>query len=344
MAIRNKGNKYQVDVTVKGVRAPRVSCDTLGEAKREEARFKAHMLAGGDPAELASDAPFGATAEITLAQVVDATIAGQWRGTKGEENATRNAHSWCEALGYDFPVHKLGAAEFSDVVDAWAASGLAAGTINRKIAALSVMLNIAEGRGWIEKKIKMMRKKEYEGRLRWFSDEEVESLIDHAADDAQMWNLIILAVETGLRQGELLGLTKRDIDLKHGLITLGRTKGNKRRSVPLTNYAKDAAQRLCMVNSLLDHDPIFEDRLTSRNISRWMATWKVKRGLPQNDEACFHTLRHTTCSRMVQAGVPIIVVQNWMGHATIQTTMKYAHLAPDSLEVALTALNKRNTI
>ena len=338
MAIRPKGNKFQVDVTVKGVRAPRVSCDTLAEAQKEEARFKAHLLAGGDPAELVSDAPSGSSLVVTLAQVVDATVSAQWRGTKGEENATRNAHSWCEELGYDFPVNKLGPQEVADVVDAWAAKGLAAGTINRKIAALSVMLNIAESRGWIEKKFKMQRKKEYEGRLRYYSDAEVDSLIDHAEGDVQMRNLIILAVETGMRQGELLGLTKRDFNFKKKLIELGETKGNKRRSVPLTEAAYRAAHSMCL-NGLFDHERIFEDRLNARNISRWLATWKTKMGLPKDDEACFHTLRHTTCSRLVQAGVPIVVVQKWMGHARIETTMKYAHLAPDSLDVALHALN-----
>lgn len=340
MAIRNKGTKFQVDVTVKGVRAPRVSCDTLAEAQKEEARFKAHLMAGGDPAALAPDAPMGSTSAITLAHTVDAAIAAQWRGTKGEENATRNAHSWCEALGYDFPITKLGSAEITDVVDGWAAKGLAAGTINRKIAALSVMLNVAMDREWIEKKPKLKRKKEYEGRLRWFSDAEVDSLIAHTGGDTQMRALIILAVETGMRQSELLGLTKRDIDLKQGLILLGETKGNKRRSVPLTDLAKEWCRVLCL-NALFDHERVFEDRLTCRNISRWMATWKTAQGLPKDDEACFHTLRHTCCSRLVQAGVPIIVVQKWMGHATIQTTMKYAHLAPDSLDVALRALNER---
>lgn len=340
MAIRQKGNKHQVDVTVKGVRAPRVSCDTLAEARAVEARFKAHLLAGGDPSDLASGASQSATSTITLSHLVDATVSAQWRGTKGEENATRNAHSWCEALGYDFPVHKLGPSEVADVVDGWAAKGAAAGTINRKIAALSVMLNIAEQREWIEKKFKLHRKKEYEGRLRYFTDAEVASLIDHAGSDWQMKALIILAVETGMRQGELLKLTKRDFNFNRGIIELGETKGNKRRSVPLTRYASGTSHTL--TSALADHDKVFEDRLTSRNISRWMVTWKTKLGLPADDEACFHTLRHTTCSRLVQAGVPIVVVQKWMGHATIQTTMKYAHLAPDSLDVALAALNERN--
>lgn len=226
------------------------------------------------------------------------------------------------------------------MVDGWAAKGLAAGTINRKIAALSVMLNVAEDRGWIDRKPKLNRKKEYEGRLRWFSDAEVVSMTNHAGNDTQMRGLITLAVETGMRQSELLGLTRRDIDLKHGLILLGETKGNKRRSVPMTDAARSWCRLLC--EGLADHEYLFADHLTCRNISRWMATWKSMQGLPKDDEACFHTLRHTCCSRLVQAGVPIVVVQKWMGHATIQTTMKYAHLAPDSLDVALRALNERN--
>lgn len=339
MAIRNKGTKWQVDVTYLGVRAPRISCDTAEEARKIEAHFRAHLMNGGDPAQLAPGAPSGAASTVTLSRLVDATIAAQWRGTKGEENATRNAHSWCEEMGYDYPVHKLRGEDIADVVDAWAERGLAAGTINRKIAALSVMLNIAEEREWITKKPKLTRKKEYEGRLRYFSDNEVESLIDHSEGDIPLRNLIILAVETGMRQGELLGLTKRDVDLDRGLILLGETKGNKRRSVLLTDRARRSAKSMLQGAHMRDHERLFEDRLTCRNISRWMATWKTKMGLPKDDEACFHTLRHTTCSRLVQRGVPIVVVQKWMGHATIQTTMKYAHLAPDSLNLALAALN-----
>ena len=149
--------------------------------------------------------------------------------------------------------------------------------------------------------------------------------------------LIILAVETGMRQGELLGMTPRDVNFRKGIIELGETKGNKRRSVPLTDAARAAC--IWLTKGKADHERIFDARLTTRNISRWWATWKSKMGLPQGDEACFHTLRHTTCSRLVQAGVPLIVVQKWMGHQRIETTMKYAHLAPDSLDVALTALN-----
>lgn len=89
------------------------------------------------------------------------------------------------------------------------------------------------------------------------------------------------------------------------------------------------------------HEKVFVERLTCRNIGRFMSMWKHKRGLPQGDEACFHTLRHTTASCLVQCGVPLAVIQKWVGHAVIEAIMKYAHLAPDSLDLALAALNRR---
>jgi len=54
-----------------------------------------------------------------------------------------------------------------------------------------------------------------------------------------------------------------------------------------------------------------------------------------------HSLRHTCASRLIQRGVPLAVVQKWMGHRAIQTTLRYAHLAPDNFKVALEALETR---
>jgi integrase len=339
MAIRNKGNKFQVDVSVKGVRAPRVSCDTLAEAQAVEAQFKAHLLAGGDPAELAQGKTPTGTKGPTLGDLLEATYKDHWQGRKAEASSLRNGTVWADELGYDFPVAELGPQHVREVCDRLAVKGNGPGTINRKLAALSKMLNVGQDQGWC-RRFKLPKKKEYTGRLRYFTDEEMDSLIEFSRSDPQMCKLITLAVETGMRQSELLGLTPRDIDLKHGLIVLQVTKGDKRRSVPLTDRAKGICKSL--VEGLMAHEKVFDSRLTCRNISRFMKLWKHKRGLPQDDEACFHTLRHTTASRLVQDGVPLAVIQNWMGHSVIETTMKYAHLAPDSLDLALAALNRRN--
>lgn len=338
MAIRNKGNKFQVDVTVKGTRAPRVSCDTLAEAEAVEARFKAHLLAGGDPTDLVQGAASEATKGPTLGELLDVTYRDHWRGRKAETSSLRNGTVWADELGYDFPLADLGPAQVREVCDKLAVKGNSAGTINRKLAALSKMLTVGQDEGWC-RRFKLPKKKEYTGRLRYFTDEEMRSLIDFADGDVQMRSLLILAVETGLRQGELLGLTPRDIDLKRGLITLHVTKGDTRRSVPLTARAKSVSKSL--TTGLMAHEQLFGEQMTCRNISRFMGRWKYHRGLPQGDEACFHTLRHTTASRLVQDGVPLAVIQKWMGHSVIETTMKYAHLAPDSLDLALAVLNKR---
>jgi integrase len=298
------------------------------------------MLAGETPDQLAPNTA-ASQQRTSLGAVLQATYKDRWQGIKSEVTAYRNGEAWCKALGDDFDVTTMGPAEVTAVVDGWVAEGNKPATVNRKLAALGVMLKVAVERGLIDRAFRLPKKKEYEGRLRYYSDAEVDGLIAFVSGHGYIRSLFILAVETGLRQSEMLGLTKRDVDLKRGLVLLGETKGNKRRSVPLTEAAK-AALKFPMDAAAHDHDRLFPTFLTPSHISRLIAGWKRSVGLPKDDEACFHTFRHTCCSRLVQAGVPLIVVQKWMGHSAIQTTMRYAHLAPDSLDVALVALNNRN--
>jgi integrase len=200
------------------------------------------------------------------------------------------------------------------------------------------LLGVAEERGPSEKKFKLSRKKVYVGRLRFYSDEEVTSLLAHSRRGLDTYHLLIVGVETGRRLGEILALTPRDLDWKHEMVHLGATKGNKRRSIPMTKAAHAALTK--QAKGKLSHERLFPERVNSRQISRVTAAWKAERGLPTDDEGCFHTFRHTTCSRLVQRGVPINVVMKFMGHTVIETTMRYAHLAPDSLALAKEALER----
>jgi integrase len=336
MAIRQKGTKWQVDVTVAGVRAPRVNCDTRQAALKIEAEFRSKLLAGVPPEQLVPQGTAKVTETDTIDAVLTATHRAKWMGTKGEVTALYNGGVWATELGAEFPIADVTAAVVADVVDGWIAAGAKPGTINRKLSALSVMLRVAEERGLIEKRPKLSWRKEYEGRLRYYTDEEVDSLLEHAAYDPPLRRLFVAGVETGLRLGELQAMQARDVDLDARRVDLGATKGNRRAAVRLTGAAAEALRY--MLIDKRDHDPVFPPHLNSRHISRVMAAWKRERGLPATDEACFHTFRHTTCSRLVQRGVPILVVKEFMRHANIETTMRYAHLAPDSLDLALAAL------
>jgi hypothetical protein len=143
MAIRQKGTKFQVDVTVAGVRTPRVSCDTKTEALRVEADFRAKLMAGVPPDMLVPSATNAATRKGTLGMAVEVAYKHQWQGRKAEASSLRSAEAWCLELDRDFPLDKLTSEVIGEVCDGWGASGNAAGTINRKLAALSVMLKLA---------------------------------------------------------------------------------------------------------------------------------------------------------------------------------------------------------
>ena len=338
MAIRPKGTGWQVDVTWRGIRAPRVSCDTKAEAERVEARFKSQLMAGEAPSlpDRAVAVPKKGGVS-TLAQLAHYTLTNRWRGTKSEVHAERNAGAWIDELGGDFPVAKLDLPTINEVCNRWAAAGKKAGTINRKLAALSVMLKVAVDHGELERAFKLPKKKEYTGRLRWFTEAEVKSMEEFFTDDPDFLDLMHVGLDTGFRFGELAKLTPRDFNPSTGKLSAWVTKGDKPRSVPLTPRARAIILRRRA--DVRDWELLFPERLNSRAISRLMSLWKSHAGLPADDEAVFHSFRHTCCSRLVQAGVSLPVVKQWMGHASIQTTMRYAHLAPNALDDALQALS-----
>lgn len=228
MAIRQKGNKWQVDVTWKGVRAPRVSVETFEEAKRVEAEFKASLMSGVVPAapSTARSAAAFKGGVATLGQLAQYAVLHHWRGKKSEASATRNAYAWVDELGPDFPTAKLSRQVIDGVTSRWAET-VKTGTINRKIAALTVMLKIAREHGALSHDFTVKQKKEYSGRLRWFSEDEMASMEEFFRDEPDFLDLCILAVDTGFRFGELIGVTPRDFNPSTGKLSTWVTKGDE---------------------------------------------------------------------------------------------------------------------
>ena len=339
MAIREKGKGFQVDVTVNGIRAPRVSVETYVEAQRIEADFKASLLRGvvpEKPSQETKAVTFKNTAE-TLGQLADYAMRHHWAGTKSERTAEINAYAWVNELGRDFRVNSLTLEGIDEVTARWGGQGLKPATINRKIAALSVMLKIARDRGWLGHDIPLKQKPEYNGRIRWYSADELASQQVFFADDPDFLDLITVAVDTGFRYGELIGTLGRDYRPGTNRYFTWVNKGDDPRSVPLTDRAREIILR--RRQDIQDWERLFPTTLTKGAISRRLKAWRQWSKLPEDDDGCFHTFRHTCASRLVEAGVSLPVVKEWMGHANIETTMKYVHLAPDAFDKALAALN-----
>jgi integrase len=144
-------------------------------------------------------------------------------------------------------LHTLTASDIRAYIDTRKEDGVGPGTVNREIGLLSAATNYAR-KEWdwdIPNSAQGRRLREPEGRVRWISREEADSLVAAAANEPQAPHLadfIRLALNTGCRRDELLRLDWRRVDLQAGLIHLEahHTKSGKRRSVPLNRPARDA--------------------------------------------------------------------------------------------------------
>ena len=177
-----------------------------------------------------------------------------------------------------------------------------------------------------------------------YSPEEVMALV-RAADSEQDAAIYLTAANTGLRRGELLALRWRDIDFTGSVIrvrasfaegALTTPKSGRMRSVPMASQVARALDQLSRRGGLTaDDDLVFPGEIGTyldgsalrRRYDRALARAGLRR-------LRFHDLRHTFGTRMI-AKADIRRVQEWMGHADIQTTMKYLHYAPRAKDAML---------
>jgi integrase len=171
-------------------------------------------------------------------------------------------------------------------------------------------------------------------RTRFLTGDELERL--KGLMDESDWKLVAFAIETGLRREEQFRLKWDQVDLENGVLTLPLPKGGKTRHVPLSDEAKTI---LGSFDSFLRSAWVFQglrDTLHPMDsrafLRRSFEPCLRKAGIAG---ACWYSLRHTAASRRVMAGVDLVSVKEILGHRDIQTTLRYAHLAPGHLRDAV---------
>ena len=171
-------------------------------------------------------------------------------------------------------------------------------------------------------------------RTRFLSDDELAPL--RGVMQQGDWKLVAFAIETGLRRGEQFRLRWDQVDLANGVLTLPLPKGGKTRHVPLSEEAKTILRSF---DSFLRSAWVFPGLkdVTQPMDSRAFLRRSFEPGLRQAGivGVCWHSLRHTAASRRVMAGVDLVSVKEILGHRDIQTTLRYAHLAPGHLRDAV---------
>lgn len=321
MPIYKRGNTWLVSVG-SGDDRTRKTCKTKEEAEAFELRELLRRKEGtkeGKP-------------KHTLGQALDLTRKLRWSGQKSEDNHALRGRQVIDALGRDTPLDEITPEVIAEAILEWEDEGNSGSTVNRKLSALSTMLDMAMDHGWLDKKPKIKRRREGKHRVRWLDLEEELQLLNVAERLGlhELRDFIVVAVDTGFRRSELLGLDPRDY--QNGMLHLhaGSTKNDDARAVPVTSRVRE------ILESRRGNCKVFS--LTPASLRYQWSALKMHLDKDDDPQFCVHMLRHTCASRLVQRGVQLAVVQRWMGHKHIQTTLRYAHLSPDSLMGARDAL------
>ncbi|MBU4487933.1 MAG: tyrosine-type recombinase/integrase [Candidatus Omnitrophica bacterium] len=208
-------------------------------------------------------------------------------------------------------------------------------TVNRELACLKCMFNRAIAWGKTEenpvRKVKLF--KEQNARTRYLEKAEIRKLIESCSPHLRP--IVIVAVNTGMRKGEILKLKWNDIDFKTNLIYLMETKNNEIRKAPMNNTVR---KTLMKIPKHPDSPYIFCNAKGKpyANVRKSFDTALTKAKIT---DLKFHDLRHTFASHLVMLGIDLKTVQELLGHKSFSMTLRYSHLSPDHKDRAVDILD-----
>jgi integrase len=215
-------------------------------------------------------------------------------------------------------------------------TGIKHSTLNRELACLKTILNKAKEWGYIEQVPKIKLFKENNQRVRYLTEEEEEKLLKIAPEPLK--SIIIIALNTGMRQGEILNLKWRDIDLNEGIIIIQDSKSKEKRVIYMNKTTKETFINLLSISG---KEYIFENKNGERYSESYIqhSFEKVVKQAGIKDFR-FHDLRHTFASRLVMAGVNLKTIQELLGHKDYRMSLRYSHLSPEIKRQAVEILDK----
>jgi integrase len=224
---------------------------------------------------------------------------------------------------------------------------LAPATIGSRISCLRYALDLAVKRGWMKAVPPAPELEASRRKLRWLTEAEERKLLT-GCDSLRyqvadvMRDVIVVLLDTGARVGELLKVREDSLFVRGRMTDLEflDRKGGDDLRVPLTTRACEAVYRL--ISSPYWQSRIRGSRESAKRLNS-SQNWITHRLTEIRDAAKLpdvtaHTLRHTFASRLVQRGVSIYKVQKLLGHSDIRMTERYSHLAPSSLDDAISVL------
>jgi len=217
------------------------------------------------------------------------------------------------------------------------------GTVNRYLAVLSHAFTVATKEWqWVEQNpvLKVSKLKEPRGRVRFLSDEEMQPLLDACENstDPRLYPLVVLAISTGARQGELLALRWKDLDFGRGVAVLHDTKNNERRAIPIEGLAREVLEERGRIRRF-DTDLIFANDSGKAHFPK--KPWGQALQDAEIEDFHFHDLRHTAASYLVMSGATLAEIAEVLGHKTLEMVKRYAHLTEQHTSKVVARMNKQ---
>jgi len=274
---------------------------------------------------------------MTLAAALAATYRARWSGLASEDDRWREGCDVVARLGEARRVVELRQADVDRLRAELEREGLAAGTIRKRLAALSAILRTARSHGAAAPELDLRGPRPSEGRERVLSEAEeaplLETLRGSGERGPELADLAGFLLATGCRWSEAAGMLGRDVTRRDGRawVTFPDTKNGRRRTLPVPQRC---AER------------VWIGALTAGPDGRiWPVPYTTFKGAFDRavarlglDGLVPHSLRHTCITRLLRKGIDPIRVKEWAGHRTLETTMRYTHLVGKDLESVADAI------
>ncbi|MFC2142619.1 tyrosine-type recombinase/integrase [Acidobacteriota bacterium] len=212
-------------------------------------------------------------------------------------------------------------------------------TVNRELSCLKHMFNMAIDESLIIQN--PVRK------VRYFPESApIENILSQAEkdmlvekSDGYIHAVIVIALNTGMRRGEILGLKWSQVDFDRGYIKVEKSKSGKARAIPM-NSEVDSVMRALSSNKVHENFVFWNSKSKApiQDIRKAFARSRKAAGI---HGFRFHDLRHNFATSLVENGVDIVTVSELLGHSNINLTAKrYSHPSPSHKQLAVESLVK----
>ena len=230
-------------------------------------------------------------------------------------------------------------------------------TVLRYIAALSHAYTIAVKEwGWLDSNpmLKVTKPKQPQGRVRFLSDDEREALLREckASNHPDLYLAVVLALSTGARQMESMGLHWDQVDLNRKVITLYETKNGEIRALPLVHHAYELMKERAKIRRI-DTNLVFPNKRVEKQADQTAKNKKsekpiclrlpFEKALDRAEVKNFrwHDLRHSCASYLAMNGASLAEIAEVLGHKTLQMVKRYAHLSHAHTSKVVESMNQK---